>query len=170
LYGLDQYSADTIGISAFIARLTKVQANDDEWFENVLMFLGRKPSQKWSDNDFNSAMYRLRDYLRQINDLEKIRLETKGSDINDPNIDFYLLKALRKGDSPIEKVVVLDSLVEEKIAVSLSKITAEIMLMDEDLRAACLARLLSQTLAPDLTEKDDQGEVEYKAAKGDIDE
>ena len=42
--------------------------------------------------------------------------------------------------------------------------------MDEDLRAACLARLLSQTLAPDLTEKDDQGGVEYKAAKGDIDE
>ena len=170
LYGLDQYSADTIGISAFIARLTKVQANNDEWFENVLMFLGRKPSQKWSDNDFNSAMYRLRDYLRQINDLEKIRLETRGSDINDPNIDFYLLKALRKGDSPIEKVVVLDSLVEEKIAVSLSKITAEIMLMDEDLRAACLARLLSQTLAPDLTEKDEEGGVEYKAAKGDIDE
>ena len=168
LYGLEQYSQDVRLLGGFIARLTKVQVEDSEWFENVLMYLGRKPTKKWTDTDCNTALFRLKDFLRQINDLEKIRLETKGAYVNDPNVDFYLLKAIRKGGAPLDRVVVIDHLTEEAIAQTLKALSKELMNLDDELRGACLARLMMTVLgqqeatgdeALPVTELDDFGDM-----------
>ena len=47
--GLDAHTVDIDGVKAFITRVTNTKVGDDEWLDNVLMFLGRKPSGKWTD-------------------------------------------------------------------------------------------------------------------------
>jgi hypothetical protein len=156
LYGLEHYSQDVKSLGGLISRLTKVQAENNEWFENILMYLGRKPSSGWTDTDANNALYRLKDFLRQINDLEKIRIETKKRDINDPNVDFFLLKVIQTGGVSLDRVVVVDRLTEEKIGTTLQNLTEELLsLKDKELRAACLARLMTSILGQE-TESNDE--------------
>ena len=78
-------------------RLTKSSSSDDEWFENVLMFLGNKPSKKWHDSDQDTAEYRLADFSRRVIDLEKLRLHDKdrASKISG-DFDVYLLRSIKK--------------------------------------------------------------------------
>ena len=58
--GLDRYTIDTEGLRSFVRRIADRSPDDDaDWFAGVLLFLGRKPSEKWTDQDRATAEYRL---------------------------------------------------------------------------------------------------------------
>ena len=149
LYGLEAFAPSGQGLSGLITRLTKVQAEDEEWFENVLMYLGRKPSSKWGDADFGEAMYRLKDSLREIRDLEKIRIQTKSENIESDDIDFYLLKMVKKGHEPKDKVVVVDAGTRDRVEEVMKTLNASLGELDDDLRGACIALLMESIAAED---------------------
>ena len=67
---MDGYTVDVDGLRAFIRRVIKPTGSDDEWFANLLMFLGHKPARKWADTDADAAEFRLSEFSRRLNDLE----------------------------------------------------------------------------------------------------
>ncbi len=71
--GLENYTIDTKGHRAFIMRLNKETGSDKDWLESLLMFLGHKPSNKWLDNDQETAEYRLMTFSRNVIDLERLK-------------------------------------------------------------------------------------------------
>ncbi len=57
--GLDRYTIDAEGLLTFIRRLGDRASDDASWFGAILLFLGRKPPAKWTDQDRDTAEYRL---------------------------------------------------------------------------------------------------------------
>ena len=108
-YGLENFSVDMQGLRAFILRVVKSSGSDEEWFENILMFLGNKPTKNWNDSDQDTAEYRLSDLSRRIIDLEKLRLHEKDSSAKiSGDFDVYLLRSIKKGGDIQDEVVAVD--------------------------------------------------------------
>ncbi len=108
-HGLEHYTVDTVGVRAFIMRLVKSTGSDDDWLENILMFLGHKPTKKWTDGDQDTAEYRLNDFSRRVTDLEKLRLHDKDfKQKMDGDFDVYLLRSVKKGAEILDEVVAID--------------------------------------------------------------
>ena len=45
------------GVRGLLVRIFREESNNEQWFENILMFLGSKPSKKWTDADPYGAGY-----------------------------------------------------------------------------------------------------------------
>ena len=114
--GLEQHTVDIDGLRAFIKRLTKRDGDDASWLENILMFLGRKPSAKWTDTDLSEADVKLSDFAKRILDLETLRLHyDRSAEKLEGDFDVILLKSLKKGQEPIDEVVAIDHARHEAI-------------------------------------------------------
>lgn len=108
-HGLENFTVDTKGLRAFIMRLTKNSDSDKKWFENVLMFLGNKPSKKWQDSDQDTAEYKLSELSQRVIDLEKLRLHEKDRTAKmSGDFDVYLLRSIKKGGDIHDEVVAVD--------------------------------------------------------------
>ena len=108
-HGLDKFTVDTKGLRAFIMRLNKTTGSTEEWFENILMFLGNKPTNKWLDSDQDIAEYRLTTFSHSVLDLEKLALHEKSLNLQISNdFDVYLLRSLKKGGEMYDEVVAVD--------------------------------------------------------------
>ncbi len=147
--GLDNYTVDTQGVRAFIIRLVKPSGSDEEWLENILMFLGHKPSSKWADSDQDSAEYRLIDFSRRVTDLEKLRLHEKDfTQKADGDFDVYLLRSVKKGSEILDEVVAVDKNTADTIEqahVDIGKILSE--LGDQERGLAVLAKTVDNYLS-----------------------
>jgi hypothetical protein len=147
LYGLESYTNDSKGLSAFISRLTKIKGDDGPWFENVLMFLGHKPSTKWLDSDQDSAEYRLNDFSNRIIELEKIRLLAKESGAVDSDVDFFLLKSIKKGAGAKDQVVLIDEAMAKRIGATSARLRTDLdSLESKEMQLAALAMLVDEFL------------------------
>ncbi len=145
LYGLEGYSADAKGLNAFISRLTKVEGEDGPWFENVLMFLAHKPTAKWLDSDLDSAEYRLNDFANRILELEKIRLQVKEQNGIGDDVDFMLLKTVKKGAGARDEVVAIDKALSKRISPIKEKLETCLQELDNrNERLAVLAALVNE--------------------------
>jgi hypothetical protein len=145
LYGLEGYSADAKGLNAFISRLTKVEGEDEPWFENILMFLGHKPTAKWLDSDLDSAEYRLNDFANRILELEKIRLQVKEQSGAGDDVDFLLLKTVKKGTGAKDEVVAIDEALSKRIEPVKEKLKSCLQeLENRNERLAALATLVNE--------------------------
>ena len=147
-HGLESYTVDTQGLSALIMRIVKSSGTDEEWFENILMFLGNKPSKKWQDRDQDTAEYRLSDLSRRIIDLEKLRLHARDCSAKiSGDFDVYLLRSIKKGGDIQDEVAVLD----EKSIKTIEKTKDDIFrsledLPDKELRLGALAEVVNEFL------------------------
>lgn len=147
--GLEEYTVDVEGIRAFIQRLQKIQDTDSHWLENVLMFLGHKPTNKWLDIDQDSAEYRLTEFSKRIKDLEKLRIHFEGEKAKQSNdFDVFLLRSLKKGERDYDEVVTInrdraDAIkeVKQNIADHLAQLD------DKELKLAALAEIVNDFLA-----------------------
>ncbi|MFK5948278.1 MAG: hypothetical protein QM500_05875 [Methylococcales bacterium] len=147
-YGLENYTVDTQGLRAFIMRLTKSSGTDEDWFENILMFLGNKPSKKWQDSDQDTAEYRLSDFSRRVIDLEKLRLHEKDRSVKiDGDFDVYLLRSIRKGGDIYDEVVAVDQKSMKHVAEAKEAITSVLdTLPDKELKLGALAEVVNDFL------------------------
>ena len=145
--GLDQYTIDVEGLLTFIRRLGDRAPDDTRWFSAVLLFLGRKPSAKWTDQDRDTAEYRLAQLSLRLLDLEKLRLHYTASARRRGDHEVLLVKTV--GDSgPHEQVVVLGPDTKKGTDGALRDIRSRLAdLGSDDLRLALIARLSRDFLA-----------------------
>jgi hypothetical protein len=170
--GLENYTVDTKGLRAFIMRLTKPTGSDEEWLENILMFLGHKPSAKWLDSDQDQAEYRLAKFAKDLVDLRKLQLHEHSSNNQNPDMDVYLLRSFKQGSQIQDEVFSIDEAgkkatadVKQKLLKSLSSVH------DLELRMALLAQVVDEFMLDyhqdSKVESKDKGlsKVELKEAK-----
>jgi len=107
--GLESYTLDAKGVRGLLVRVDREDGDDDQWFENILMFLGSKPSKKWTDSDKDEADYKLAQLSRRLTELFKLAAEERrfGEQV-DGDFDVYLLKSLKKGSDFLDEVVTVD--------------------------------------------------------------
>lgn len=146
--GLDAYTVDVDGLKAFIKRLIKTEGDDEHWFENVLMFLGQRPSKKWTDADRAEAEIRLSDFSKRILDLETLRLHYERCEAKaEGDFDVILLKTLKKGAEPVDEVVAID--VERRKAIhGIKQELAQLLssYKDSELQLAAVAEFVDDFL------------------------
>jgi hypothetical protein len=148
-HGLENYTVDTQGLRAFIMRLTKASGNDNEWFENILMFLGHKPSQKWHDSDQDAAEHRLNDFSRRVIDLEALSIyeQKRATQING-DFDVYLLRSVKKGGDFKDEVVAVDKQSTKYMSGAKQSISDALeKLGDRELKLAVLAETVDEFLS-----------------------
>lgn len=106
--GLQEYTIDTQGLRAFLGRLTDAYGDDTQWLVSVASFLGRKPPEKWSDDDVRAAEYRLVEFARRTRDLERLRMAYEGNKQQDAGrFDVILLRTVRRGAGEAEDTIVI---------------------------------------------------------------
>lgn len=146
-YGLDSYTVDTKGLKGFLRRLADDRPPLTDWFNRVLLFLGHKPADKWSDQDRDTAEYRLAEFSRRFLDLEKLRLHHDSARTSTANIDVILLKTLSKDAGEQDEVVTLGPATLAGIAEAREKVRAILdQINDNELALALIAQIAEDTL------------------------
>lgn len=147
--GLDRYTIDTEGLRSFVRRVADRSPGDDtEWFAGVLLFLGRKPTEKWTDQDRATAEYRLAEFAARQLDLEKLRLHFGASSRRGGDHEAMLVKLICETGGELEEVVVLNADKDRAIEEALRDIETKLATIDDDsLQLALIARLSSRFLS-----------------------
>jgi hypothetical protein len=164
-HGLENFTVDTQGLRAFIMRLTKDSIDDDQWFENILMFLGHKPSRKWLDSDQDEAEHRLNDFSRRVIDLEQLSIYAqKRSTQIDTDFDVYLLRSVKKGGEFKDEVVAIDQQTAKTIASTKEKLANVLSkLKDKELKLAVLAEIIDEFLVDYKAQQSTSGKKQDKS-------
>ena len=116
-HGLDQYTVDVQGLRSFIRRIIDRRATDDEWFSRILLFLGHKPAAKWTDQDRDTAEYRLTEFSKRLLDIERLRLHFDAKSNQEGGIhEVIFVKKISKSGGEVDEVVPLDRNVDAAIA------------------------------------------------------
>jgi len=145
--GLENYTVDVSGLKAFIMRLKGPADNDQQWLESVLTFLGHKATEKWLDTAQDQAEYRLTEFSRKINDLEKLRVQYEGN-TSDEDFDVFLLRSFKKGYQDFDEVITVSK--NQRKAVQEAKASLDEQLQSiigQELQLAALAELVNDFLS-----------------------
>ena len=147
-HGLDQYTVDVKGLRSFIRRVCEPAAADEDWFDSVLLFLGHKPSAKWTDQDRDTAEYRLAEYSKRLLDIEKLRLHFDSTAKQDSAHEVILLKAVSSLTGETDEVVTLNERTRAAIAHAKQRVEEVLLdIHDNELALALVAELTSDFLA-----------------------
>ena len=147
-YGLDQYTVDVKGLKSFIRRIADRKATDNEWFAGIVLFLGHKSAPKWTDQDHDTAEYRLAQFSRRLLDLEKLRLHHDTTSKDDGGVhEVILVKTVSNSDGEFDEAVSLNKYTDAAISDArgrIESILAEVN--DRELALALVARLAKDFL------------------------
>ena len=146
-HGLDQYTVDVQGLRSFIRRVSDSRTTDEEWFDRILLFLGRKPAAKWTDQDRDTAEYRLAEFSKRVLELERIRLHYDATSKQDSAHEVILVKTVSSLEGEIDEVVSLNQ--RNSVAIADAKRRIEEVLADihdQELALALVARLTNEFL------------------------
>ena len=148
-FDLDQFTVDTEGLKAFLKRIVSELDSDEKWFKKLLLFLSRKPVEKWTDADRDLTEFQLSEFSRRINDLEKLRT-FYGSNKTKSNGDFdvILLRTIRQGKGEKDEVVCIDKRCNELIKERKKEVMKELnQLPDDKLKLALIAQVADEVLS-----------------------
>ena len=155
--GLEEYTIDKEGQLAFLIRITNKDISDEDWLENILMFLGQKPTKKWEDKDKDLSEFRLSEFTRKLNDLEKLRIYFNEQDDQDGDFDVYILRSIKKGAPDHEDYALINQKRRKLIKETKDKIQHEIeSLKDHELQKALIAEITDEFLQEYKQHKDKQ--------------
>ncbi len=158
--GLDQYTVDVDGLKGFIKRLTKPDGDDEQWLENILMFLGQKPSAKWSDTDRDEADVKLSYFSKKLLDLETLRIhyDRRTAEEGEGDFDVILLKSLKKGKKSLDEVVVIEQSQHSAVQGAKEKLKQTLNEnKNSDLKLAVLAELVNEFLTERIAPPSNKG-------------
>ncbi len=148
--GLENYTVDVSGVKAFLRRLTNKSDNNESWLDNIFMFLGHKPIDKWSDSDQSQAEYKLAQLGQQIDDLHKLWVQYDGTNSDNPGFDVILLRAIKKGQDQVNEV---DSIVtiSKETSLAVREVKDEVFnllrnIKDNELKLATIAEIVNDFL------------------------
>jgi plasmid stability protein len=112
------------------------------------MFLGQKPTKKWTDTDRSEVDVKLSDFAKRILDLEALRVHYDRSKRSmDGEFDVILLKSLKRGSEPIDEVIAIDSRRKDAIQACKKEIYDAIKKhSDSELQLAALAEVVDEFL------------------------
>jgi hypothetical protein len=146
--GLDKFTIDKDGLRAFIRYICNRSHDDETWLEALLMFLGRRPSKKWTDTNREGVDLRLTEYSRRLNDLRRLQFAYEDKltkKIKD--FDIILLRAMRHGKTENDEVVYIDSSHKKYIAETKEKMVGLLAdLEGKEAKLALLAELVDDFL------------------------
>ena len=146
-HGLDQYTVDVQGLRSFIRRVSDPIAANEEWFDGILLFLGHKPSAKWTDQDRDTAEYRLAEFSKRLLELEKLRLHYDTKAKQESAHEVILVKTVSSQTGEVDEVVSLNRRTSDAIAEAkrrINDIIAEIR--DRELALALVVELTNDFL------------------------
>ena len=113
--GLENYTLDAMGVRGLLVRINREEGDDELWFENILMFLGGKPSKKWTDTDRDEADYKLAQLSRRLTELFRLAIEDRRfAEQPDTDFDVYMLKSLKKGSDFVDKFIAIDQSLKDR--------------------------------------------------------
>ena len=146
--GLDSYTVDVKGLKSFIRRAMERKRSDEDWLEYVLTFLGQKPPSKWTDQDRNTAEYRLAEFSARLLDLQRLKLHYDKRDASVADgLDVILLKTLSIEHGEIDETVPIDSRISKAIAETKREVEETLNgVGDNKLRLALVAALAQDCL------------------------
>lgn len=146
-HGLDQYTVDIQGLRSFIRRVCDPNPSDREWFGGILLFLGHKPALKWTDQDRDTAEYRLAEFSKRLLELEKLRLHYEVTSKRESVHEVILVKTISSLQGEIDEVVSLNNRTDTAIAEARRRIEEVLAgVHDQELALALIARLSSDFL------------------------
>ena len=146
-HGLEQYTIDMEGMKGLLHRLANRELADDEWFANILLFLARKSAAKWSDQDRDTAEYRLTEFTARLLDLQALDLHAKKSSRRVSSREVVLVKAVSSVDGEGDGVICLTEPMDAAIKDARSRIEAILAeTEDGDFKLALVASLASRFL------------------------
>lgn len=132
----------------------------------MLTFLGHKPAAKWTDQDRDTAEYRLAEFSRRLVDLEKLRLHYESLAKQGGEIEVIMLKTLSRDLGEIDEIAPLTKRTESAIASAREQIQAILaQINDDDLSLALIASVAQGVLSarrtrqPELEEAGELREV-----------
>lgn len=162
---LDKFTVDAKGLRPFIEKITESKADDTIWLNRLLLFLGEKAPNRWSDIDRDNAVLRLTDYSKRLIDLRIIHGHyIKNKARFKDSFEIIRLKTMRYGKSDNEEVITIDSSVREFIENHKPDFQALLSkLKDDKSRIAILADILDDYLC---NQKHNNGIINDKAQNG----
>lgn len=108
--GLDQFTIDKDGLRAFIQNICNRSRTDETWLEALLMFLGKRPPQKWSDTNREGIDLKLTEYSRRLKDLQRLQFSYEdNATVKGKDFDVILLRTMRRGKSENDEVICVDA-------------------------------------------------------------
>jgi hypothetical protein len=146
------FTIERDGLKAFLLRLCSAEGSDEEWFESVASFLGRLPTEQWTDVVCREVEYKLADFSGRAIDLHKLFIAYREHKIDSDTdeLDVYVLKSVKlRGDS-FEQVVTVSkaqkALIEDARVKFKSLIGDTLLDSNPQLVKALLAELVSEAL------------------------
>jgi len=163
--GLEKFTIDSKGLKPFIEHITETSADDDVWFNRLLLFLGNKVAKKWSDIDRDNAVLNITGYSKRLIDLRiiqghfiKNKAKFKGS------FDVIRLRSMRYGKSDNDEVITIDESEKEYIEKQKGRFHSLLSQLNNDkYRIAILVDILDEYLSE--KKKDNKEEIN-KASNG----
>ena len=146
-HGLDKYTVDVQGLRSFIRRICECRSTDKEWFDRILLFLGHTPAEKWTDQDRDTAEYRLSEFSKRLIELEKLRLHHEATSKQDSAHEVILLKTVSSLEGEVDEVVSLNQRNSAAIADAKQMIENVVAnFHDRELALALMARVTNDFL------------------------
>jgi hypothetical protein len=107
--GLENFTIDSKGLRPFIEHITEKKADDAIWFSRLLLFLGEKVSNKWTDIDRDNAVLRLTEYSKRLIDLRIIQGHfIKNKAKFKDSFEIIRVRSMRYGKSDNDEVITID--------------------------------------------------------------
>jgi len=161
---LETFTVDSKGLRPFIEQITEKKADDIVWFNRLLLFLGEKAPNKWTDIDRDNAVLRLTELSQRLIDLRIIQgyfIENKAK-FKD-SFEIIRLRSMRYGKTDNDEIITID--LSEKKYIDDQKDKFYSLLSDLNSDKSRIA-ILADILDGYLTDKKQKIDSEYKASNG----
>ncbi len=138
-------TVDVEGLRSFIQHLADAESTDDIWLQRLLFFLGKRPPQKWTDNEQKEVIQKLTKFSKRLIDLNAQHRHL--NDQFDDDSDLIRLQIMRLGHADLQTTVPITKATHKYIAPCKKKVNSMLeKIEDDDMRLYILTSLVEDCL------------------------
>ena len=163
--GLENFTVDSVGLRPFIEHITEKEADDEVWFSRLLLLLGGKASNKWTDIERDNAVLRLTEFSKRLIDLRIIQgYFIKNKAKFKDSFEIIRLRSMRYGKTDNDEIITIDPSEKGYIDKHKKQFYSLLSQLNSDkLRIAVLADILDEFLTEKVQKSDKR---DNKASNG----